>query len=220
MAGNRYDRKEFMTMLSVVSGGTCMCAAVLGAQKALGAVSNTLALEDKPKQVLQTKPGDKSPARSAKRMEFVDGWVPRFFNVIDSELDESTRKKIMVANGKACYSAFQPGLKRRSEPATRDQIAAWVTRRGKAGGYSLDGDVIYMEYVGSAETGQASPEGICLCPTVEAQTAGRISPTFCWCSVGYVKEMHERVFGRTVKVDLLESVLMGHPRCKFRITLA
>ncbi len=84
----------------------------------------------------------------------------------------------------------------------------------------MDGDAIVMEFLGSAETGQASPEGVCLCPTAEAQGPKRISPTFCWCSVGYVKEMHERVFGRPVRVELLESVLMGHARCKFRITLA
>lgn len=74
--------------------------------------------------------------------------------------------------------------------------------------------------VGSAETGQPSPEHVCLCPAAEAQGAGKLSPTYCWCSVGYVKELHERVFGRPVNVELVQSVLMGHPRCRFLITLA
>lgn len=96
----------------------------------------------------------------------------------------------------------------------------WVTQQSAARGYGMDGDAIAFEYVGGAETGQASPEGICLCPTVEAQSAATMSPTYCWCSVGYVKEMHERVFGRTVNVEVKESVLMGHPHCRFRITIA
>jgi predicted hydrocarbon binding protein len=130
------------------------------------------------------------------------------------------RRKIMAANGKACFSAYRPDLKRRAEPATREIVEAWVARRGKAGGYSMDGDAVTFEYVGSAETGQSAQEGICLCPTAEAQGIKKISPTLCWCSVGYVKEMHERVFGRPVNVELITSVLMGSPRCRFRITLA
>jgi predicted hydrocarbon binding protein len=47
-----------------------------------------------------------------------------------------------------------------------------------------------------------------------------MTPTFCWCSAGGVQELHELVFGRPVKAELLESVLLGHPRCKHRITLA
>ncbi len=220
MSEDRIDRKEFMTILGRTGAGTCMCGAVLTARLALGDEPDVQPQGDKPTPAPQTKPGEKSPERAAKRMEFVDGWVPRLFTVIDAELDEPTRRRIMAANGKACFSAYRPELKRRPEPATREYIADWVAQRGKAAGYSMDGDAIVMEFLGSAETGQASPAGVCLCPTAEAQGVKRISPTFCWCSVGYVKEMHDRVFGRPVRVELLESVLMGHPRCRFRITLA
>jgi hypothetical protein len=47
-----------------------------------------------------------------------------------------------------------------------------------------------------------------------------MTPTVCWCSAGGVQEPHERVFGWPVKAKLLESVLLGHPRCRQRITLA
>jgi hypothetical protein len=217
MDGDKIDRKAFVKVLGRASLGTCLCGAVLGAQRVLGMEAGRQAPAA---PAPQTKPGERSTARAATRMEFVDRWVPRFFAVLDAELDEPTRRRIMVANGKACFSAFRPDLKRRADPATRERIAAWVASRGQAGGYSMDGDTIVMEYTGSAETGQPSPEGVCLCPTAEAQGAKRITPTFCWCSVGYVKEMHERVFGRPVNVELAQSVLMGHPRCRFRITLA
>jgi len=220
MAGQRVDRKTFLTVAGRASVGSCMCGAMLGTARALGAEQEPQAQKSTPPPGPQTKPGDVSAARAAKRMEFVDVWVPRFFAVMDAELDEPVRRRIMVANGKACFSAFQPNLKPRAEPATPAQVAQWVSQRGKARGYSMEGETILFEYVGSAETGQAAPERVCLCPTAEAQGAKRISPTFCWCSVGYVKEMHERVFGRTVNVELLEAVLMGHPRCRFRITLA
>jgi hypothetical protein len=218
--GEAIDRKEFMSMLAMAGAGTCTCGAVAGARLGLATEPVVDGQENKPVATPQTKPGDKGPARAAKRMEFVEVWLRRFFNVMDAELAEPTRRKIMVANGRVCFSEFQPKLQRRAQPATQEEIAAFVAGRGKSSGYSMEGDAIFFEYVGSAETGQAAPEGTCLCPVAEAQRAREISPTFCWCSVGYVKEMHERVFGRPVRVDLLESVLMGHPRCRFRITPA
>jgi len=217
MAGDAIDRKEFMTALGRACVGTCVCGAVLQVELALAAESGA-PQENKPTPAPETRPGDKSPARAVKRLEFVDVWLPRFFSVIDRELDEPTRRRLMAANGKACFSAYRPDLKVRPEPATRADIAAWVAQRGTSRGYSMDGDSVILQYVTSAETGQSSSEGICLCPTAETQQAKVISPTFCWCSVGYVKEMHDRAFGRPVKVELIESVLMGRPRCRFRIT--
>jgi hypothetical protein len=125
----------------------------------------------------------------------------------------------MAANGKACFSAYAPNMPHRPEPAPPERIAAWVAERGAAAGYAMDGNTIVFEYVGSAETGESSPAGICLCPTVEAQNAKTMSPSYCWCSVGYVKEMHERIFGRSLNVELVRSVLRGDLRCQFRMTL-
>ncbi len=224
MAVDRLDRKAFIATLGRVGVGTCMCGAALAMQDALG--------EEIPKKAkpaskappapapADTKPGEKSVARAAKRMECVDAWMPRFFKVLDEHVDEPTRRRLMAANGKACYSAFRPDQKPRAEPATRERIAEWVATRGKDEGYRMEGDVITTEFTSSAETGKDSPEHICLCPAAESQSSKTISPTFCWCSVGYVKEMHERVFGRPVNVELVESVLLGQPRCKFKITLA
>ena len=221
MAREKMDRKEFITALGRVGVGTCMCGAVSGMRAAFGAEAPKPAEpEKKAAEPPLTNPGERSVARAAKRMEFVDGWVPRFFQAVDEQLDEPTRRKLMAANGKACFSAYAPDLQRRPERATTERIAQWVAERGKAGGYSMDGDAIVFECLGSAETGELSPEGTCLCPTAEVQGAKTLPPTFCWCSVGYVKEMHERVFGRPVNVDLVRSVLMGGTRCRFRITLA
>lgn len=60
--------------------------------------------------------------------------------------------------------------------------------------------------------------GGCLCASVLAARAAfaaegpkAMTPTFCWCSAGGVQELHERVFGRPVKAELLESVLLRPP---------
>lgn len=214
-AAARLDRKQFFGLVGRLGLGTCMCAAAGEMGVALGA-------ETTPKPVkpaAASQPGEKSPARDTTRMKFVDEWVPRFFGVMDETLDEPARRKLMSANGKACFSAFARDMPRRSEPASMERIVQWVNEKGKARGYSMEGEVIHFMYVGSAETGQSSPERICLCPLVEAQSVKTMSPTFCHCSTGYVKEMHDRVFGRPVNVELVDSVLKGGQRCRFRITL-
>ncbi len=216
------NRKEFiMTGLGGVGMG-CMCGAALGMQTVLAAAEQTkpAAPATEAQKLPETKPGEKSVARSAKRMEFVDGWVNRFFKAVDENVDKPTRLKLMAANGKACFCAYFPDAPRRAEPIPLDRIRQWIADGAKDHGYGMDGDVITFEYLGSAETQKASPENVCLCPTVEAQKVGDISPTYCQCSVGYVKEMHERRFGRSVNVELVDSVLMNAKRCRFRITLA
>ena len=199
-------RKEFLATLG--RAGACACAAAAGMTAALAG------------QSAATKPGDKTVERAAKRMEFGDGWVRRFFEVLDKTVDEPTRRQLMIANGKSCYAAYAGPPRQKPAPDALEKFKAWVAEKGKERGYAIEGNAITSEYTSSAETGQASPENICLCPMVETQKQGQISATYCLCSVGYVKESHERMLGRPVEVELVDSVLRGGKRCKFRLTFA
>jgi hypothetical protein len=215
-------RKEFISALGKFGAGTCLCAAAAGMNAAL----NGEPLPPRPPQTApppknpeETKPGDKTVARQAKRMEFGDGWLRRFFEAVDQTLDEPSRARLMTANGKSCYGAFAGPAKQPPRPDEVERFLQWIAAQGKERGYAVEGKVISFEFVGSAETGRASPEKICLCPMAEGQLPGKISPTFCLCSVGYVKEMHERRLGRSVEVELVDSVLKGGSRCRFRMTV-
>lgn len=201
-------RKEFLA--AVGRAGACACAAAAGMRAAFGGQT----------QAPAPKPGDKTVERAAKRMEFVDGWVRRFFAALDKTVDETSRRKLMVANGRSCFAAYAGPPKKTPGPDALEKFKTWIAEQGKARGYTIEGNVISFEFVGSAETGQASPENICLCPTAEAQKAGELSPTYCLCSVGYVQELHERILGQPVEVELVDSVLRGGKRCKFRMTVA
>lgn len=201
-------RKDFLETLGKGGAGLCACAAASGMGAAFAG------------QTAPTKPGDKSVERAAKRVEFIDGWVKRFFDAMDGTLDDAARRKLMLANGKACFAAYAGPPKNQPGPDALKKFSAWIAEQGKEKGYSIEGNVISFEFVSSAETGQAAPESVCLCSTAEVQKPGQISPTFCLCSVGYVKEMHERILGRPVEVELVGSVLKGDKRCRFRITVA
>ena len=200
-------RKEFIK--SACTLGACSCVGFLmtGINKASGQESTS------------SKPGDSLEKRAIKRMEFADLWVKRFINVLDNTLDEETRKKLMMTNGKICYQEWIKSTGQKIEVVPYEKWAATVKENVKDGSFQIDGNVIYFQYIGSAETGQAAPENVCLCPMVESKPVG-LSKTYCLCSVGYVKEMFEQTFGKPVDIQLVDSVLYGGKRCKFKITVS
>ncbi len=204
MGEKTLDRKELFAAAGKAGAAGCLCA--LGATRLLA--------EETPK----TAPGDATAARAVKRMEFSDEWVRRFMEVLDETLDKETRTTVMTANGKKCLRYWLAAEKRTITPVAFEAWAAEVRKRPPDPALRVEGNVIHFEYTSSAETGGASPEGVCLCPMVESRPAG-LSRTFCQCSVGYVREMHEQKFGRPVKVELLDSVLYGGKRCRFKITV-
>ena len=204
MKNGTMDRKSFLKSLG--RAGACACAAAGGLSAALALPAG------------QTKPGDKTPERAVKRMEFADHWVKRFFDVLDQTIDAESRRKLMMTNGRTCFREWIQETKQEIKPINFEQWAEKVAKGPKREGLKVEGNVIYYQFDSSAETGQESPEGICLCSMVESKPAG-MSPTYCLCSVGYVKEMNELRFGRKAEVELVDSVLMGGKRCRFKITM-
>ena len=200
-------RREFTKSVCTLGACSCVGALMIGINKASG------------QQSTSSKPGDPLEKRAIKRMEFADLWVKRFINVLDNTLDEETRKKVMMTNGKNCYQEWIKSTGQQTEVVPYEKWVARVRENVKDGSFQIDGNIIYFQYMGSAETGQAAPENVCLCPMVESKPAG-LSKTYCLCSVGYVKEMFEQTFGKPVDVQLIDSVLYGGKRCKFKITVS
>src|SRR5512136_2722919 len=94
MAHQPLKRKDFLAAMGKT--GACMCAAAAGMRAAIAGPARTQA----------PKPGDKTVERASKRMEFVDGWVRRFFAALDKPVDEASRRRLMVDNGRACFAAY------------------------------------------------------------------------------------------------------------------
>jgi hypothetical protein len=206
------SRKRFLAGIGKACACSCACALAdnLNSANAKSSVG---------KSAERTEGTSAKKPRSQERMEFTEKWAARFFAVLDASLDAPTRKKIMMANGKACFLAWQQETNRKpgAEAVTLERFAQRV-REQKLLDYQVEGNVIYFQCLSTAETGQTSPENHCLCPMVETKPSG-LSPTFCFCSLGYVQEMHEQIFKKPVKVELMSSVLRGDARCKFRITV-
>ncbi|HRY72473.1 MAG TPA: DUF6144 family protein, partial [Spirochaetia bacterium] len=62
----------------------------------------------------------------------------------------------------------------------------------------------------------------CHCPlaasTITPEGAG-VPPLWCACSAGYEKFLFDVVFGEETEVEVLESVLAGDARCRFKIMI-
>ena len=204
------DRKTFLR----ASG----CCAALAALQQLGCASLEAASEPATGQGTTT-PGSPSSAQpltpADRRVAFAETWAKRFFDVLDSHLDEETREAIMRANGKACHEGSQPGQK--AAPVDIDTFIAGVRRYMGEDAIRRDGNVVEFRYVQNPR-GLKVADGYCLCPLVETGPAG-LSGTYCWCSVGYVQHMFETEVGRPAKVELLESLKRGGKGCRFRVTL-
>jgi hypothetical protein len=206
------SRKNFLT--GIGKACACSCAGAMSSTLYSAAAQSTAGPNEKrAESALVKKP------RSQERIEFAEKWVQRFFIVLDTNLDEPVRRNILMANGKACFLAWQKETNRepRTEAITLERFAQRVNGQTSSG-YKVEGNVIHFQYSKAAETGQSAPENHCLCPMVESKPAG-LSPTFCLCSLGYVKEMHEQLFKKNVEVALVSSVLRGDARCRFRITV-
>ncbi len=200
------ERRNFLCSL-----GKCGLTASL-----LGFMPSVLAGED---NTARTVLADDDPNlikhSCAEKMEFAEEWIGKFMRVLDDTLDEQTRNKIMESNGKACMTGWLKKSGKTITPVSFDKFAAWAEKNVKDGSIRLEGRTIYYAYMDNYQ-GKPAPEGVCLCPFVESKPAG-LSPTYCQCSVGYVREYFSQVLGQPVTVALQESVLRGGKRCRFKI---
>lgn len=72
-----------------------------------------------------------------------------------------------------------------------------------------------------AETDQMKRYHYCHCPFAKESllTGTPVDYEWCHCSGGYAKYPYEVIFNRALEVELLESVLKGDSKCRFRIRL-
>jgi predicted hydrocarbon binding protein len=57
----------------------------------------------------------------------------------------------------------------------------------------------------------------CYCPLVKNYEE-KVSPNFCNCSVGWIKELFETALKKPVKVEKISTIKQGNKQCKFKIT--
>lgn len=123
-------------------GGCCAALAVL--QRVSGAAP-AAASEPTPPAPPVPVPAGPPLSTAELRVDFAERWAKRFFDVFDAHLDEATRTKIMMANGRACHESSLRG--QTIQPVSVDDFIAQVRARIGDDAIRREGDTVYFHYV-------------------------------------------------------------------------
>ncbi len=196
-------RKEFLKRS--VQAGMCCGATIMAGSALAQSGQNTAA----------------NPAATPCDKRVVQGQkvISRIMRQLDAQVDPATRKSIMESCGQACYEGAHG--KRSADKPTPEQAARFLDGMRKYLGaegvrQAADETVVTFKYKSNPQ-GLKVADGYCLCPILE-DAPKDISPTYCQCSVGYVKEIFERGVGKPARVELTDSVLRGARTCSFTVT--
>lgn len=169
---------------------------------------------------LEKRMKDGSISPDWRRIEFAETWVSRLMENMDQILSEEERKTLMQACGRSCFiKAFGVASESPPSPDALDNFIQSFQQRGESE-IRREGNIVYFHY-GNAEQNQYGLrllDGYCMCPLVESGPE-ELSPTYCQCSTGYIKELFGRLTVKPVEVELLESLRTGGKLCRFKITL-
>ena len=110
-----------------------------------------------------------------------------------------------------------------------DEVIDYVRQHPIISAGIREGNVVYeakIPYMAKEWLAETDPQMkryySCHCPWVrESLRAGdvSISPTFCNCSAAFHKKSWEVIFGRSLRAEVVESILKGDERCMFSIHL-
>lgn len=214
----RTDRRRFLRTLAGAGVGACWCAPALSlagaAQEAPGRGGGDDWIGDLEDRMRE---GSRTPAW--RRMEITGEWIQRLLRNMDTLLDENTRKDLMQACGRGCYTAAF-GVRSKEPPlGALDALLATSQARGETE-IRREGNTVYYHYGTSEQNpyGLRLVDGYCMCPVVESSPE-ELSRTYCQCSAGYVREVFERMTGLPCSVEVLESLRTGGSRCRFKIDI-
>lgn len=137
-------------------------------------------------------------------------------NNLEKQFPKDIRVKVMENCGRKCIPHTMIEKAKRIKRSSRNpgDLADGLGKALRAR-LRFENDKIHVVFAG-ARVGMLNK---CGCGMVSKTKERFPSSTFCNCSRGYVMEFFEKVFGKPVKVDLVESIIQGAENCKFVVHL-
>jgi len=134
-------------------------------------------------------------------------WIATLIAGLDENVDKETCAKILEQCGRQCQTeAFIKKAKNIYQRSKNtDEFIEKLSQIYKH--LHREGDKIYITY----------PR--CYCTQANKIPKGKLSGTYCNCSLGWAKALFEGATGKPVKVAMEKSIINGNDQCKFRITL-
>ena len=148
-------------------------------------------------------------------------WVKGAMERLDALVDDETKTRIMRNCGYNCAKknsrVIERALARRKKYGSVDEfLAAEQQKPMKGTRLQREGAILYQFYTPQAFTRPMR----CYCGLLrELPREETVSVTYCNCSRGFVEKYWEKVLGKPVEVDILQSAISGAKECKFAIHL-
>jgi hypothetical protein len=164
--------------------------------------------------------GSEKPATVSGPVE-IALWVKEAMNRLDRAVDKKTRTRIMEECGYACAEANHKTIdqvvaKRKKYASLEEFLEAEKTKLLPGMRLEPDGKTLHQYYM----PGSFRYPMRCFCSLLRGLPPEEtVSPTYCQCSKGFVQKMWERVLGKPVKVEVLETAVTGARECKFKVYL-
>ena len=148
-------------------------------------------------------------------------WVQGAIERLDRTVDKQTRTRIMEECGYACAEANRKAIdqvlaKRKKYRSLDEFLEAEKARPLPGMRFEKKGKTLYQYY---------APQSFrhpmrCFCSLLRGLPSEEtVSVTYCQCSKGFVQKMWDRVLGKPVKVEVLETAVTGAKECKFKVNL-
>ena len=151
--------------------------------------------------------GKEKPEEAAEalrwKLDFMRKRFAKLVDILDANVDESTRKKIFESMGRECAKLFMDltGKYKGQPEAFLEEI-----QKRWAGSASYDPAAGTIRVVDKSDH--------CTCAFVDEQ----LTPAaFCDCTLGWQKETYSMILGEPVDAVLESSILRGGKRCIFRM---
>jgi predicted hydrocarbon binding protein len=146
-------------------------------------------------------------------------WVQGAMKRLDRTVEKKTRARIMEECGYACAEANRKAIdqvvaKRKKYRSLEDFLEAEKAKPLPGMRFEAKGKVLYQYYM---------PQSFrypmrCFCGLLRGLPPEEtVSETYCQCSKGFIQKMWERVLGKPVKVEVLETAVTGARECKFKV---
>jgi hypothetical protein len=160
-------------------------------------------------------------AASSSNPEKVALWVKDAIDKLESKVPPEMCEQIMTACGYNCIALnsrpMDVARARRQKYDTEEAfLQAEVQKPPKGFRFEKEGSILVQYY-----TPRAYGRGVrCYCALMRGLPEGvTASPTYCYCSRGFVEKYWEGILGRKVKVELGATAISGADECQFTIHL-
>jgi predicted hydrocarbon binding protein len=133
-------------------------------------------------------------------------WLIDLLKEVEGNISAERLTQILETRGRSCIPDAMISKAKKAAKDTKND-AEFLDNLAKV--YPMlkrEGDDVYVVY----------PE--CYCPGMKG-FKGEVPHSYCYCSVGWVKEIFEQALKRPIEVKLESSVLRGDKECKLRVLL-